>query len=68
MQKIYCTINRVGNETKITSVVSVHVSGWPISDNECPLHVKAVTRLKFFSPIYTELFLYPQFNWESSRL
>ena len=30
MQKIYCTINRVGNETKIMSVVCVHVSGWPI--------------------------------------
>ena len=51
MQKIYCTINRVGNETKIMSVVCVHVSGWPIVIMNGPIHVKAVTHLKFFSPI-----------------
>lgn len=55
MKKIYCTINRVGNEVEIMCVVCVCISGQSISDNECPLHIKAITHLKLFA-VYTELF------------
>lgn len=47
MQKIYCTINRVGNEAEIMCVMCVHVSGRSVNGNECPLHVKAVTHWSF---------------------
>lgn len=30
MQKIYCTINRVGNEAEIMCVVCVYVDGQPV--------------------------------------